>query len=43
VKTVVDSDVLEFGPYKIKVVETPGHTCGGVSSALEEQKIIFFR
>jgi glyoxylase-like metal-dependent hydrolase (beta-lactamase superfamily II) len=41
VKTVVDGDVLEFGPYKIKVVETPGHTPGGVSYVLEEQKTIF--
>jgi glyoxylase-like metal-dependent hydrolase (beta-lactamase superfamily II) len=30
VKTVAQGDVLEIGPYKIEVIETPGHTAGGV-------------
>jgi glyoxylase-like metal-dependent hydrolase (beta-lactamase superfamily II) len=41
VKTVAEGDVLEFGPYKIKVIETPGHTRGGVSYVLEEEKTVF--
>jgi glyoxylase-like metal-dependent hydrolase (beta-lactamase superfamily II) len=41
VKTIAGGDILEFGPYKIEVIETPGHTPGGVIYVLREQETIF--
>lgn len=34
-----DGDLLELGPFKIKVMHTPGHTKGGVCYLIEDQLI----
>jgi glyoxylase-like metal-dependent hydrolase (beta-lactamase superfamily II) len=41
VKLIAEGDILEFGPYKIEVIATPGHTPGGVVFVLREQETIF--
>ncbi len=38
---VKEGDVLEYGGYKLKVIETPGHTAGHISLYDEEGKILF--
>lgn len=38
---VSDGDVIEFGPYKFKVIHTPGHTPGSVCYYCEEEKVLF--
>ena len=38
---VAEGDVLEYGGYKLKAVETPGHTPGHMCLYDEEKKILF--
>lgn len=38
---VKEGDVLEYGGYKLKIIETPGHTAGHISLYDEEEKILF--
>lgn len=40
-KTVQDGDVIEVGPYHLRVVFVPGHTPGNTCLYLEEEKILF--
>lgn len=37
---VKEGDILEYGGYKFKVIETPGHTAGHVSLYDENEKIL---
>ena len=36
-----DGQVIEFGPLKLKVIHTPGHTRGGVCLYMEDGKVLF--
>lgn len=36
-----DSDKVEFGSHSLSVIETPGHTLGGVCFYCEAEKILF--
>lgn len=36
-----DGQVMEFGPLKLKVIHTPGHTRGGVCLYMEDGKVLF--
>lgn len=38
---IKDGDVLEAGSIKLKILETPGHTPGGVSLYLESEGVLF--
>lgn len=38
---VAEGDVLEYGGYKLKAVETPGHTPGHMCLYDEEKKVLF--
>lgn len=38
---VKDNEVLHLAGFSIKVLHTPGHTPGGVSYYVEEQKLVF--
>jgi len=38
---IKDGDVLEFGSLKLKIIETPGHSPGGVCYYNEENDILF--
>jgi len=38
---IKEGDVLEAGSVKLKVLETPGHTPGGVSLYLESEGVVF--
>lgn len=40
-KTVSDGDIIEFGPYKLQVIHTPGHTPGSVCYYCEAEKVLF--
>ena len=40
-REVADGDVIEFGNFAIKVIETPGHTLGHVSYFIPAAKIAF--
>lgn len=41
VRNIEESDVLEYGPIRMTVFETPGHTPGHVSFHLPEANIVF--
>lgn len=36
-----DGDVVEFGEHKLQVIQTPGHTPGGVCFLCKEENILF--
>jgi hydroxyacylglutathione hydrolase len=36
-----ENDVLTFGPYRLKVLHTPGHTPGGISLVLEDHTYVY--
>lgn len=36
-----DGQIIEFGPLKLKVIHTPGHTRGGVCLYMEDGKALF--
>lgn len=36
-----EDDVLEFGPFRLKVLHTPGHTVGGICLVLQSEPIVF--
>ncbi|MGO9619842.1 MAG: MBL fold metallo-hydrolase [Desulfobaccales bacterium] len=36
-----EDDLLSFGPYRLKVLHTPGHTPGGISLVLEGQPCVY--
>lgn len=36
-----DGQVIEFGPLRLKVIHTPGHTRGGVCLYMEDGKVLF--
>jgi glyoxylase-like metal-dependent hydrolase (beta-lactamase superfamily II) len=36
-----EDDLLDFGPYRLKVLHTPGHTPGGISLVLEGQPCVY--
>ncbi len=38
---VVENDVLEIGSKKLRVLETPGHSLGGVCYICDEEKFLF--
>lgn len=40
-RTVTGGDVIEVGSLRFNVVETPGHTCGGVCFFEETERIMF--
>ena len=40
-RTVTGGDVIEVGALRFNVVETPGHTCGGVCFFEETERIMF--
>ena len=37
--TVTDGDIIKLGEVEIKIIETPGHTAGGVCYLLDEHLI----
>lgn len=41
VKVIKEGDIITCGKYKLKVVETPGHTPGGVVYIEESMKTVF--
>lgn len=38
---LAENDILEFGPYKLKVLHTPGHTPGGICLVLQQEPIVY--
>lgn len=38
---VDDGDLLHLGDFELKVIHTPGHTCGGSSIYCESEKMVF--
>jgi hydroxyacylglutathione hydrolase len=36
-----EGDVLTFGPYRLRVLHTPGHTPGGISLVLEDHTYVY--
>ncbi len=36
-----ENDILSFGPYKLKVLHTPGHTPGGISLVMEGHTYVY--
>jgi hydroxyacylglutathione hydrolase len=36
-----ENDILTFGPYRLKVLHTPGHTPGGISLVLEDHPYVY--
>jgi hydroxyacylglutathione hydrolase len=36
-----ENDILTFGPYRLKVLHTPGHTPGGISLLLEDHPYVY--
>ena len=40
-RTVKEGDVLDFGAYKIEVIDTPGHTLGHISYYIPAAKVAF--
>lgn len=40
-KTVKEGDVIKSGKFKLKVLETPGHTNGSISLLDEKRRILF--
>jgi len=38
---VKEGDVITFGPYKLNVLHTPGHTPGGISLVLEDNPLVY--
>jgi hydroxyacylglutathione hydrolase len=36
-----EGDVLSFGPYRLKVLHTPGHTPGGISLVMEGHPYVY--
>lgn len=38
---LAEGDFVEFGPYKLKVLDTPGHSIGGISLYMEEAEVVF--
>lgn len=40
-KLLNDGNVVRFGNHELKVMETPGHTPGGVCYYCEEEKVVF--
>jgi glyoxylase-like metal-dependent hydrolase (beta-lactamase superfamily II) len=41
VKTIAEGDHLKCGSIDVEVVETPGHTAGGVIYVVKDKKAIF--
>ena len=39
VHTVADGDIIKLGNIEVKIIETPGHTAGGVCYLLDEHLI----
>lgn len=38
---LADHDIIEFGSHRLRVIETPGHSRGGVFYYCEEEKVCF--
>ncbi|MGQ9919919.1 MAG: MBL fold metallo-hydrolase [Desulfobacca sp.] len=38
---LAEGDVVEFGPYQLKVLHTPGHTLGGICLVLQHEPIVY--
>ena len=38
---VKEGDVITFGPHKLNVLHTPGHTPGGISLVLEDNPLVY--
>jgi hydroxyacylglutathione hydrolase len=36
-----EDDILEFGPFQLKVLHTPGHTVGGICLVLQNEPIVY--
>lgn len=36
-----ENDLLEFGPFQLKVLHTPGHTVGGICLVLQNEPIVY--
>jgi glyoxylase-like metal-dependent hydrolase (beta-lactamase superfamily II) len=36
-----EGDMLTFGPYRLKVLHTPGHTPGGISLVMEDHPLVY--
>jgi glyoxylase-like metal-dependent hydrolase (beta-lactamase superfamily II) len=36
-----ENDVLTFGPYRLKVLHTPGHTPGHITLLMENQPLLY--
>ncbi len=40
-RLLADHDIIEFGSHRLRVIETPGHSRGGVFYYCEEEKVCF--
>ena len=39
--TVKEGDVITFGPHKLTVLHTPGHTPGGISLVMDNSPLVY--
>ena len=38
---IVDGDILKVGPLELKIIETPGHSPGGISIFIKSESALF--